>query len=70
MFVKILKTLSFSFMFVFLVFLSWTVIAIINVFIGEIMGVRAGGIILGALGIFTVKLAWDITRKIIKRERK
>ena len=54
--------------FVVFVLLSWSAIGIISVFLGEIIGVRPGGLILGILGLLSIKLSWDLALKITNRK--
>jgi len=52
--------------FVTLVFLSWSAIGVISVLMSEVVGFRPGGLILGMLGLSSIKLSWDLTLKITK----
>lgn len=67
---KILKILLFYFLFIVLVFLSWVVIALITVSMGEVIGIKPGSVILGALGLYSIKWAKGRAKKLAKHGKR
>lgn len=66
---KIFKTLPFYFLFIVFVFLFWLVLALITVLMGETIGIRPGRVVLGILGIASIKLAYNIAWRLTKKTR-
>jgi len=66
---KIFKTLAFCFLFIVLILLFWFVIAVITVLMGETIGIRPGSVVLGILGIISLKLAWSMAWRLTKKPK-
>ncbi len=59
-----MKKFSYYFLWVILVLSSWFLIALITVLLGESIGIRPGRLILGALGLYSIKWAKETAKKL------